>query len=151
MTAGMIETLLAGTESDTDIAVGLADAATVLSAYPDSIRTVLRLGGKGYCGCNLFLLNRPAAIGGIRFWRRMERNRKKPWRLVAAAGVKSLWRYWTGRLDLPAAFERLSRSSGVRVQPVLLTQPEAAIDVDKPADLLLVERIIAARDRSALR
>jgi GTP:adenosylcobinamide-phosphate guanylyltransferase len=83
----------------------------------------------------------------VRFWRGMERNRKKPWRLMAAAGLPTLYRYLRGRLDLAAAFERLSVVSGARVRPVLLAQPEAAIDVDKPEDLALVERILAERPR----
>ncbi len=141
----MIDSLLALTPHDADIGVGLADANTVMAAWPQSIRTVTKLGGVGYCGCNLFLLRSPRAAGAVRFWRHMERNRKKPWRLVAAAGLPTLWRYLTGRLDLAGAFERLSTLTGATVRAVLLPQPEAAIDVDKPEDLVLVERILAQR------
>jgi GTP:adenosylcobinamide-phosphate guanylyltransferase len=147
LSAAMIESLIAQAPADADVAVALADAAAVLRAWPESIRTVLRLGGAGFCGCNLFLLRTPAAMEAVRFWRGMERNRKKPWRLMAAAGLPTLYRYLRGRLDLAAAFERLSTVSGARVRPVLLPQPEAAIDVDKPEDLALVERILAERPR----
>ncbi|MEX0808016.1 MAG: nucleotidyltransferase family protein [Dongiaceae bacterium] len=147
LTADMIETLLNASLADADIAVALADADNVAAAYPNSIRTVLKLGSGRYCGCNLFLLQHPRAGGAIAFWRRMERNRKKPWRLAAAIGPKTLMLYLLGRLDLTAAFARLSALSASNIQPVILPQPEAAIDVDKPADLALAERILAARER----
>ena len=145
LTEGMIVSLLEKTPPDADISVGLADAASVMAAWPQSIRTVTKLGGIGYCGCNLFLLQTPRAIGAVRFWRQMERNRKKPWRLIAAAGVPTLWRYLRGTLDLTAAFDRLSKITGAKVRPVLLPQPEAAIDVDKPEDIVLVELILERR------
>jgi GTP:adenosylcobinamide-phosphate guanylyltransferase len=147
LTTTMIDSLLAAASPNTDVAVALADAGIVTVAYPDSIRTILKLGSAGYCGCNLFLLQRPAAIGAVRFWQRMERNRKRPWRIAIAIGPVTLFRYLTRRLDLVAAFERLSKLSGSRIEPVLLRQPEAAIDVDKPADLALAERILADRER----
>src|SRR5690606_38936746 len=146
LSADMIETMLADAPADADIAVGLADADIVQRAWPESVRTVLKLGGRGYCGCNLFLLRTPDAVRAVRFWRRMEKNRKKPWRLVLAVGLPTLYRYLKGRLDLAAAFERLSTVTGARVAPVLLPQPEAAVDVDKPEDLALVEKILASRE-----
>lgn len=148
LTAGMIETLLNASRADTDIAVALADADAVVAAYPDSVRTVLKLGSGRYCGCNLFLLQHPRAGNAVAFWLKMERNRKKPWRLAAAIGPKALVLYMLGRLDLTAAFARLSALSASRIQPVILPQPEAAIDVDKPADLALAERILASRERN---
>jgi hypothetical protein len=49
------------------------------------------------------------------------------------------------RLDLDAAFERVSRAMGALVRPVQLPFPEAAIDVDRASDLTLAERILAER------
>ena len=40
---------------------------------------------------------------------------------------------------------RASNVIGARLAAVVLPQPEAAIDVDKPADLDLVETILARR------
>jgi GTP:adenosylcobinamide-phosphate guanylyltransferase len=147
LTAAMIDKLLSASNADSDISVALTDADSVVTAYPGSTRTVLRLGAGRYCGCNLFLLQRPGAAAAVRFWRRMEAYRKRPWRLAAAIGPATLLLYAIGRLDLTAAFARLSSLSASRIQPVLLPQPEAAIDIDKPADLVLVERILESRER----
>ena len=44
-----------------DIAVGLASAAAISAAYPETRRTYLRFRDDGYSGANLFLLRTPAA------------------------------------------------------------------------------------------
>ena len=51
----------------------------------------------------------------------------------------------TGRLTLDAALARLSRLAGARAGVVVLPVAEAAVDVDKPEDLVLVEAILRGR------
>jgi hypothetical protein len=75
----------------------------------------------------------------------MERYRKRPWRLVAAIGPVPLLRFLAGGLSIDAAAGRLSRITGARVRIVEMPFAEAAIDIDKPADLALAERILAQR------
>jgi hypothetical protein len=50
-----------------------------------------------------------------------------------------------GLMSAEDAFTHLSRKAGGRIKHVELPIAEAAIDVDKPADLELAERILAAR------
>ena len=78
-------------------------------------------------------------------WRRVEQERKRPWRLVRAFGWQPLLAYLLGRLTLDDAMARASGFIGARLAAVVLPHPEAAIDVDKPADLDLVETILARR------
>ena len=77
------------------------------------------------------------------FWRRVEQERKRPWRLVRAFGLRPLFAYLFGRLTLDDAMVRASGVIGARVAAVRLPFAEAAIDVDKPADLALVEAILS--------
>jgi GTP:adenosylcobinamide-phosphate guanylyltransferase len=130
---------------DADVAVGLATRTAILDRYPESVRTFIRLGGEGYSGCNLFAFAGPDAVKAVAFWVQMEGYRKTPWKIAARIGAGALLRYVTGRLDLEAAFAELSRVAGVRALPVVLPQPEAAVDVDKLSDLAQVERILAGR------
>jgi hypothetical protein len=146
LTPQIVSSFAAGVPAEADVAVGLATRTAILGGYPDSIRTYIRLGGEGYSGCNLFAFARPEAAKAVAFWVQMERYRKKPWKIAARIGPVPLLRYALGRLDLDAAFRELSRLVGVRGMPVVLPQPEAAIDVDKPSDLAQVERIIAMRE-----
>jgi hypothetical protein len=80
------------------------------------------------------------------FWRRVERDRKRPWRIARAFGIGTLVAYVLGRLTLEQGLARLSRTLDVDARAVIVPTPEAAIDVDKPSDLTLVEEILRRRD-----
>lgn len=129
--------------TDADVVVGLARAEQVLAAFPGTRRTVLRLKGGGYCGCNLFAFLTPAGRNAVRYWRRVEQERKRPLRLVAGAlGWSAILGYALGRLTLDAALGRVSRRLGLRAAKVILPFPEAAVDVDSVEDLQLVRAIV---------
>ena len=144
LTPQIVASFTGGVAADCDVAVGLATRTAIQARYPESVRTYIRLGGEGYSGCNLFAFARPEAAPAVAFWVQMERYRKTPWKMAARIGLRPLLLYVLGRLDLDAAFREVSRLAGVRGMPVVLPQPEAAIDVDKPADLVQVERILTA-------
>ena len=127
-----------------DLVAGLASAAAIRTAYPDAQRTYLRFRDERYSGANLFAVLKPEGRRAVAFWRRVEQERKRPWRLVRAFGWQPL-AYLLGRLTLDDAMARASNVIGARLAAVVLPQPEAAIDVDKPADLELVETILARR------
>lgn len=131
-------------KSDCDLCVGLATADVILTAYPDAKRTFLPLGPDRVSGCNLFAVKSPAARQVIEFWKQVEQNRKKPLKLIGSFGFKALASYFTGRLNLKTAFELASQRTGVKIRPVLMPQANAAIDVDKPEDKMLVEEILSA-------
>ena len=128
-----------------DLLVGLATAETILAAHPQSVRTFFRLGATRVSGCNLFALRNAKALALLRLWQDIEKNRKKPWRIVSAFGPMAIVRFLTGTLTLDGAFALVSRKLGLTVAPVLMPFAEAAIDVDKPADKELAEAILAAR------
>ncbi|MGD9507804.1 MAG: NTP transferase domain-containing protein [Geminicoccaceae bacterium] len=131
--------------SGADVAAALVAAATIRASHPDTRRTYLRFRDGGYSGANLFLLRTTAAAEGIAFWRRIERDRKAPWRLARAVGPLPLLSYLLRVATLAQAMRLVSRRLGLHLSAVVLPMAEAAIDVDKPADLDLVERILASR------
>jgi GTP:adenosylcobinamide-phosphate guanylyltransferase len=128
-----------------DLAAGLTPASAIQKAYPDAERTYLRLRDERYSGANLFAVLRPGGRRAVAFWRRVEQERKRPWRLVRAFGWRPLLAYLLGRLTLDDAMARASHVIGARLAAVVMPYPEAAIDVDKLADLELVETILARR------
>lgn len=128
-----------------DVAVGLTSKAVLETAYPKTSRTYLRFADDGYSGCNLFALMTPLAGKAPEFWRRVEAERKKPWRLIRVFGLANLLRYLLRRLDLDGAMERASAIMGMAVHAVRMPFAEAAIDVDKPEDLALAGEILRRR------
>jgi CTP:molybdopterin cytidylyltransferase MocA len=126
-----------------DFVAGLAPASAIRKTYPDAERTYLRFRDERYSGANLFAILAPDGRRAVAFWRRVEEERKRPWRLVRAFGWRQLLAYLLGRLTLDDAMARASHVIGARVAAVVMPYAEAAIDVDKAADLELAERILA--------
>ncbi len=144
-----ITAFLAATPRDADIAVLLARREQIEVAAPGSRRTYLRFADGDWSGCNLFYLATPKAAGMINLWQMVERDRKRPWRIVLRMGPGLLIRYLTGRLTLAAAVEALGRRAGVRAVVVAAIDGLAAVDVDRPDDLAFVRARVS--DAAAVR
>jgi len=129
-----------------DIAAGLVPATAIRAAFPESRRTYLRFREEAYSGANLFALLTPRAAAAVGFWRGVERDRKRPWRIAQRVGLGALVAYLLRHLTLEGALRRLSAAAGAEGRAVVLQEAWAAVDVDKPDDLALVERILAARE-----
>ncbi|HJX32482.1 MAG TPA: nucleotidyltransferase family protein [Thermodesulfobacteriota bacterium] len=131
--------------SGCDIVVGLASHAQVMRAFPQTKRTSTKLSDGGFCSCNLFAFLTPRARNAAEFWRKCERNRKKPWRMMRVIGWQVVVRYLMGTLSLEEGLRRLSARMNVKAGVVILPFPEAAVDVDTVSDWRLVEEVLAGR------
>ena len=128
--------------ADADACVLAASREVVAAAAPGSRRTYLKLADGGWSGCNLFLLANARALAAVDFWRRLEAERKRPWRMAGLIGPGALLAYATGRLTLAGAAGRLGRAAGVRAAAVASPYGLAAVDVDTPADLAFVRALV---------
>jgi hypothetical protein len=124
-----------------DVAIGFARLDAVRARFPGTRRTGWRFRDDRYCGCNLFAFMTPRASAVAQLWRAFEKDRKRPWRIVAGLGPGLLVRYLTGRLELAAALAELGRRAGCRIAPVVLPYPQAAVDVDSIDDWQLANRL----------
>ena len=145
LTPAILQRFIDSAPKDCDLAVALAPSDIVSTAYPGAIRTFYRLGRRRFSGCNLFLVRSPKVAEVARFWRRMEAYRKRPLRLIWEIGPLALLKVLLGRMSAEGAFAYLSQKTGAVIRHVELPIADAAVDVDKPADLELVERIFASR------
>ncbi|HEU0100182.1 MAG TPA: nucleotidyltransferase family protein [Allosphingosinicella sp.] len=140
----MVEAFIAGADG-VDAAFAMVDRKTVEKAYPDTKRTWLKAANGHFSGANLFALLTPQSMRGTDFWARAEKDRKRTLKLLSFLGLGMFLRAVTRTITLEAAAERTGRKAGFRLKAVVLPFAEAAIDVDKQADLELAERILAAR------
>jgi len=131
--------------STADLTVALARRDVIESAFPNVGRTYLRFGDGAYSSCNLFCLVTPEAKAVVKFWQSAEQDRKRPWRIAWRFGIVPALRILIGRPDLESVFAIVSKRLGVRVRPVVLPFAEAAVDVDTPDDLALVEQVLEER------
>ncbi len=145
LTPAMVAHFLVALPPGVDAAAGLARAETVLAAWPGTRRTWLRFRDGRFSGCNLFWLGTPDAAAAVAFWRRVEQDRKRPLAMVALLGPATLLRFALGLLTLPGALAALGRRTGTQLAAVEMPFAEAAIDVDRPADLALAETVLASR------
>jgi GTP:adenosylcobinamide-phosphate guanylyltransferase len=141
-----IANFLANLPSGADVAVLLANRCTIERDVPGTKRTYLRFADGAWSGCNLFYLATPDARRAIDLWRTVEADRKRPWRIVRRLGPALLLRYLVGRLTLASALGHIGATIGIRAAMVASPTGLAAVDVDKPADLDLVRRLVGDRD-----
>ena len=128
-----------------DLAIGVVERRTLIPQLPGSERTWIGFRGGAYTGANLFAFNSARAAKAVALWRSVEQDRKKGWRLLAALGPIVLLGAGLRLLTLDSVLARLGKRLGLTIAKVELTDPVAAVDVDKPADLELAERLIAER------
>lgn len=138
-----LQEFLRKADDGADVSVGLARRAAVIAAVPDTQRTYLRFADDHYSGCNLFLMRHAAAGGVIALWQQIEAERKRPLKMLTRLGFGYALRYRFGWLRLDQALARLGTLAQARVGFVDLQDGLAAVDVDKPADLDLVRRLVA--------
>lgn len=137
-----ITRFLADTPLGADVTVMVAARATVEAAAPSTERTWLSLADGDWSGCNLFYLANDRALNVIDLWRRVEAERKRPWKMAQILGFGMLFRYLFRRLRLGDAAARLGDLAGVKAAIVTTPYGLASVDVDKPADLDLVRDLI---------
>jgi CTP:molybdopterin cytidylyltransferase MocA len=133
-------------DAGADLAIGFVPLARVHARFPGARRTALRFSDGEVCTCNLFALLAPSARRVLELWRRVEQDRKRPWRLVRLLGPWVLVRFLLNRVTLAEALDRLGRLAGARIRPVVLNEPDAAVDVDTIADWELVQAAVAMQN-----
>ena len=135
----------AGRAGGADIAIGVVERATLLRRFPEAQRTWLKFRRGAYTGANLFVLSSPAVRPAIELWRSVEQDRKKAWRVLSLLGPVTLLSIALRLVSLDEVMKQLGVRLGLDVRSVVLANPLAGVDVDKPADHALVEAILAGQ------
>ncbi|MBL8631134.1 MAG: nucleotidyltransferase family protein [Rhodospirillaceae bacterium] len=149
LTTEMVDHFLSGAmKSDTDLVVGMVDKNLVKTKYATS-RTGYKFRDGVWKSCNLFACMTPHVAKMVHFWQFVEKNRKKPLRVVRAFGLWTLISVLLGRWNLRQALSQAGARIGITVEPVIMPWPEAAIDVDTMDDKALAESILDARPQLA--
>ena len=132
--------------ADFDLLVGLASHELVATTFPGVRRTRLRFSDRDYCSCNLFAFMTPRSRTITAFWRNVESQRKRPWRICATLGWWPVFKYLLGRLSLKEALARISGKLEMKIGVIILPFADAAVDVDTENDWRLVQQILAEKE-----
>jgi GTP:adenosylcobinamide-phosphate guanylyltransferase len=131
--------------ADGDVAVAMVERQTMLKQFPDAQRTWLRFSDGAWSGANLFALMTQKSSFALELWADAEQDRKKAWRLFLHFGLFLAIRALTRTIGLRQAMERAGKRLGLDAQLVPMSDPVAAIDVDKLSDHVLAEKILTER------
>ncbi len=126
-----------------DISIAVVEKATLLGKYPNSIRTWLKFRGGHYSGANLFYFGSDKAREILQYWRTVEQDRKKGWKILSIFGPWLLFLVLIRRVSIDQMAQRIGKKFGLNIRIVQMPQAEACIDVDKQADLELAEKILS--------
>jgi len=148
LTPQMVDEFCTDAFGKSGLAVGLVEKKYLDAKHPNSKRTYLPFRETDLSGANLFAFMQPQAMNAIEFWRKVERKRKKPWKLFAAFGWINFLGFLMKRFTVDQAFDRASVRLGASVRAIRLPYAEAAIDVDSPKDFVQVSEILENRAQS---
>jgi len=128
-----------------DLAIAVVESRPLLARFPQAKRTWIGFRGGRYSGANLFSFGSQRALPAVSRWRSVEQDRKKGWRLLAALGPALLLGAVLKLRTIHESGAAIGRKLGVDIRIVEMSDPLAAIDIDKPSDHVLVEDIVAGR------
>lgn len=135
-----------GKADGADIAIGVVERRVLLQRLPQSDRTWIPFRGGAYTGANLFLLGSARVRPAIELWKAVEQDRKKGLRLLGRFGLPVLLGAMFRLRSIDQTLASLGKRLGLSIRPVQLSEPLAAVDVDKPADLRLAEALLLERE-----
>ena len=128
-----------------DIAIAVVERRQLERKVGGARRTWVKFRGGAYSGANLFAFRDRKVAGPIELWRGVEQDRKKALKLLWKIGPTIFWNAVLSRRTLDETLRKVSRRLAIVIRAVEPANPLAAIDVDKPSDLEMVERILASR------
>jgi GTP:adenosylcobinamide-phosphate guanylyltransferase len=131
--------------ANADVAIGLAERRSLMARLPSTQRTWLKFRGGAYSGTNLFALGSAKAASAVALWRSIEQDRKKGWRVIAAFGPAVLLGAVLRLRTIDQTLASVGKRLGLSIRKVELSNPLAAVDVDKEADHALVTDIVEGR------
>lgn len=126
-----------------DLAIAVVEKGNLMSRLPQSHRTWIGFKGGRYSGANLFALGSAKAARAISLWASVEQDRKKGWRMLLAFGPALLLGAVLKLRTIDQSLAQIGKKLGINLTAIVMDDPLAAVDVDKPSDLALVEAIIA--------
>jgi GTP:adenosylcobinamide-phosphate guanylyltransferase len=134
-----------GKAEGADLAIGLVEKRPLMARLPSTKRTWLGFRGGSYSGANMFAFGSPDAAKAIALWRSVEQDRKKGWRMIASLGPALFMGAVLRLRTLDQTLASIGKRLELDIRKVELADPLAAVDVDKPADHVLVSAIIEGR------
>ena len=128
-----------------DLAVGVVERKNLLERLPQAKRTWIPFRRGAYSGANLFAFGSIKVLAPIEQWRSVEQSRKSGLRLLSALGPTLLLGAALRMRTLDQSVAAVGRKFKMTIRAVVMSNPLACVDVDKPVDHAVVEAILSGR------
>jgi hypothetical protein len=136
-----VETCL---QTDHDLYYLVVERSLMESRFPGSNRSYVRLKELEVCGGDMNVI-RAGIVADRRLWERMIAARKSALKQASFLGWDVLALLLLGRLTLDRAERMVSNRIGLRGRVIVSPYAEVAMDIDKPHQLEILRRDLAAR------
>ncbi|QHI95594.1 NTP transferase domain-containing protein [Aristophania vespae] len=130
-------------KSEGDLTVGIATEKVIKRDVPGTKRTYIPLSNFSFSGCNLFWMRSEKASAVVALWKKLQQNRKHPFKMASTLGFLTLFKALIRCLSSKGLEKRLYHLTGASVRLITLSDGRAAVDVDKVEDLQLAEKLLA--------
>lgn len=135
-------------ETGADVTYPLIREADLQAQFPGSQRTFVRIADGKVTGGNLMLVNPAVAEANRDIASRVFATRKNPLAMARIIGVRFVFRLLLGKLTVAEVEQKLGALIGGTGAAVFTGHASIGADVDKPADVVVAERILYERKRS---
>lgn len=125
-----------------DFSYPLVPKADMVAAFPSGQRTYFKLRSGEFTGGNIVLVAPAAAEGNREIGQRLFELRKSALSVVRLLGLRFSVKFLFGRLEAAEVEAKMKQLIGASGAAVLVHEPSIGMDVDKPADVALVEPML---------
>lgn len=132
-------------EHEADFHYAIVKKAVNEKQFPGVVRTYAKIKEGVFTGGNLFMVKTAVVFRCIDIGKKLVANRKNPMAIARLFGLRLLLRFLTRRLSIQDAEKRFQEVVGIKGKAIISDYPEVGVDVDKPSDLKLAERILGKR------
>lgn len=146
LTAEAVEDFLARSRmQEGDLFYSVVEKGVNEEYYPGMRRTYVKLKDGTFTGGNLFYFHPGIADDAWSFAEEMVNLRKEPVKMCARLGFFFTLRLLLGHLAINDLERRVKKLIGIDCRAVICPHPEVGIDIDKPEDHKLVQKILAGK------
>ncbi len=149
LNSAIVNAFLDEADAQYDVVYPIIEKSVVEAKFPETQRTYVRLKDGIFTGGNLLMVRKEAVIRSQEAVTELLSHRKSPWKLARDIGWLMLLKWMVGRLSIDDARSRVRQLLGIDGQALIFEYPEVGVDVDKPEDWALAERLLQQKVESS--
>jgi len=133
--------------SGADFTYPLIRREDMIEQFPGSERTFVKLKNGPITGGNMMLINPDLSHRNREIGQQLFDTRKNAFQMARVIGLRFVAKLAIGRLEVPEVEAKMEQLLGGKSAAIYTGFASIGADVDKPADVIVAERVIAARER----